>query len=66
MLQVICFTTSIKIKVLVELTRSEFPWQTSFPAKRVSLQNQFQKRGDSMFFGSSEGEFVEAGQFPIP
>ena len=33
MLQVICFSLSTKITVLVELTTSEFPCQTSFPDK---------------------------------
>ena len=32
-LQVIYFTTSIKIKVLVELSKNEFPCKMSFPAK---------------------------------
>ena len=41
MLQVICFTKGIKIKVLMELTRNEFLCETSFPAKLVSLPNEF-------------------------
>ena len=37
----ICFTTSIMIKILARVTWNQFLRQTSFPAKPVFLPNQF-------------------------
>ena len=39
-LYIICFTTSIMIKILARVTRNKFPCDTSSPAKPVARQNQ--------------------------
>ena len=58
-LQVMCFTRSIKIKVLVELPakrvslQNAFPYKTCFPAKRTPQESKRKKVGDSMFCDSS-------------
>ena len=39
MLQVICLTTSIKIKVLLELTKNEFPCRNNSPEENSPVIN---------------------------
>ena len=60
MLQVICFTTSINIKVLVELTRNEFPLRNEFPI----LIPQFCK--SHFFIENSTHPFFAYFQTPHP